>query len=416
METVRPIWEKISLFKRMVMPLDSDLILESNQVDHVNSAEETALHDCRNRINQYEETLSNGKNWEYYKKIVNPFEIVYTQKKYHNFPESICFLKPLSRSYFKMIEMLDLLQFFEMFPQETIRTAHVCEGPGGFIEALFDEAGKQNRTIHSSVAMTLKSRKTNIPGWKRATHFLQKNKNINIIFGKDHTGDIMKPENQQYFIDYTAQPDQERNIHIFTADGGFDFSCDYMKQETMVFPLLLASTKIGLEVLKVGGVFILKLFDFYHQCTMDLLRLLSFHFEEWLLYKPCMSRPCNPEHYFIGKGFIGCSDKVLDVMRLWCSMLEHGQPLESLFVPRRMDCECEWLQQVRHTSFQLQTEYLERVFSIIESNNEDEIRAYLKRNERSSYEWCVRFKVPIFSRRHRLIEESQSDPQASFPQ
>ena len=63
-----------------------------------------------------------------------------------------------------------------------------------------------------------------------------------------------------------------------------------------------------------------------------------------------------------------------------------------------------------------QTEYLERVFSIIESSNEDEIRAYLKRNERSSYEWCVRFKVPIFSRRCRLIEASQSDPQASFPQ
>ena len=187
-----------------------------------------------------------------------------------------------------------------------------------------------------------------------------------------------------------------------------------MKQETMVFPLLLASTKIGLEVLKVGGVFVLKLFDFYHQCTIDLLRLLSFHFEEWLLYKPCMSRPCNPEHYFIGKGFTGCSDKVLDVMRLWCSMLEHGQPLESLFVPHCMDCD--WLQQVRHASFQLQTEYLERVFSIIDTNNDEEICAYLKRNERSSYEWCMRFKVPIFSRRCRSIEASQSDPQASFPQ
>jgi len=417
METVRPTWEKTTLFRQIIQPLESDLVLESNQIDHVNSAEETALHQCRNRITRYEESLSNGKNWEYYKKIVNPFEIVYTQKKYQNFPESICFLKPLSRSYFKMIEMLDLLQFFGMFPQETIRTAHVCEGPGGFIEALFDEAGKHDMKIHSSTAMTLKSRKTNIPGWKRATHFLQKNKNINIIFGKDYTGDIMKPENQQYFIDYTAQPDQERTIHIFTADGGFDFSCDYMKQETMVFPLLLASTKIGLEVLKVGGVFVLKLFDFYHQCTIDLLRLLSFHFEEWTLYKPCMSRPCNPEHYFIGKGFTGCSDKVLDVMRLWCSMLEHGQPLESLFVPQQI--ESEWLQhiqQVRQASFHLQTEYLERVFSIIESSNEDEIRAYLKRNERTSYEWCVRFKVPIFSRRYHLIEASQSDPPASFPQ
>ena len=102
-------------------------------------------------------------------------------------------------------------------------------------------------------------------------------------------------------------------------------------------------------------------------------------------------------------------------------MLEHGQPLESLFVPQQIEseCECEWLQhiqQVRQTSFHLQTEYLERVFSIIESSTEEEIRAYLKRNERTSYEWCVRFKVPIFSRRYHLIEASQSDPPVSFPQ
>jgi hypothetical protein len=171
----------------------------------------------------------------------------------------------------------------------------------------------------------------------------------------------------------------------------------------MVFPLLLASTKIGFEVLKVGGVFVLKIFDFYHQCTMDLLRLLSYHFEEWTLYKPCMSRPCNPEHYFIGKGFTGCSDKVLDVLRLWCSMLENGQPLDSLFVPNNSLEITQIIHTLRNTSFQSQTEYLERVFSIIDTNQEDEIRSYLKKNERTSYEWCVRFKVPIFSR--RLVTE-----------
>jgi 23S rRNA U2552 (ribose-2'-O)-methylase RlmE/FtsJ len=407
-------WENITLFKRIEDPID-DLILESNQVEHHNSDEENALHRCRNRINQYEETLTNGKNWEYYKKIVNPFEIVYTQKKYPNFPESICYLKPLSRSYFKMIEMLDLTCFFDQFPKEEIRSAHVCEGPGGFIEALFDEAVRQKRIIQTSLAMTLKSRKTNIPGWKRATYFLQKNKNVRILFGKDHTGDIMKSENQQYFIDYSNQY-EKGTMHLFTADGGFDFSCDYTKQETMVFPLLLASTKIGLEVLKVGGVFVLKMFDFYHQCTLDLLRLLSFHFEEWTLYKPCMSRPCNPEHYFIGKGFTGCSDKVLDVMRLWCSMIENNQPLESLFSNHDASGCHSILQILRKSSFHSQTEYLEQVFSIIDTNQEETIRSYLKRNERASFEWCVRFKVPISSRSFHLAEALHNDRQASSPQ
>lgn len=403
METV-PIkphgWDDIALLKRITDPIEH-VVLESNQVIHHESDEEAALHRCRNRINHYEESLPNGKNWEYYKKIVNPFEIVYTQKKYPNFPDSICYLKPLSRSYFKMIEILDMIQFYRLFPSEEIRTAHVCEGPGGFIEALLDEAHKQRRTVHTSLAMTLRSRKTNIPGWKRATSFLQKNKNVHILFGKDHTGDIMKPENQQYFIDHA----NEGSMHIFTADGGFDFSCDYMKQETMVFPLLLASTKIGFEVLKIGGVFVLKIFDFYHQCTLDLLQLLAFHFEEWTLYKPCMSRPCNPEHYFIGKGFTGCSDKTLDALRLWCSIIENNQPLESLFHPEKSSEFQRIIQALRKASFQSQTEYLGRVFSIIESNNEDQIRSYLKRNERSSYEWCIRFKVPIFSQNRRVIEE-----------
>jgi hypothetical protein len=271
--------------------------------------------------------------------------------------------------------------------------------------------------------MTLRSRQSNIPGWKRATQFLQKNKNVRVIFGEDHTGDIMKAINQQYFIDYAIHPDYGGKMDIFTADGGFDFSYDYTKQEHMIFPLLVASTKIGFEVLKVGGVFILKLFDFYQKSTVDLLYLLSYHFHEWTIYKPGMSRPCNPEHYFIGKGFTGCSDEVLDSMRLWCSILENNQPLDSLFHAHTSHSSHSTyapefsaiIQRLRKESFQSQTEYLERVFYMIDKNDDDLIKAYLKKNEKSSYEWCVRFNMPIFAQRRRLIEASHSDLPASSP-
>ena len=407
-------WESILLYGRTI--LLAQPMRESNHVEHNISTEEAALHECRNRISIYEESLMNGKNWEYYKKIVNPYELVYTQKKYPNFPESICFLKPLSRSYFKMIEMTDLIHFFHLFPGEIIRTAHVCEGPGGFIEALFDEVVKYNRKIQSSIAMTLKSKRTNVPGWKRASYFLQKNKNVRILFGEDDTGDIMKPENQQYFIDYATTAESGGKVHMFTADGGFDFSCDYTKQEQMVFPLLLASTKIGLEVLKVGGVFILKLFDFYHPSTVDLLYFLSHFFEEWTLYKPGMSRPCNPEHYFIGKGFVGCSEEALDILRLWCSIAENQQPLVRLFCSEVHRDFHGIIDQLRKKSFHTQTVYLEQVFDIIEKNDEEQIRHYLMRNERTSYDWCVRFNVPMYAHRRRLIEESQNDLLVSSPQ
>jgi len=428
------------IFTKTIHPITRQFILEPNILHATNSAEEDMLHSYRNRIHTYEMNLTNGKNWEYYKKIVNPFELVYTQKKYEYFPDSICCLRPLSRSYFKMVEILDLIHFFDMnylpvsglggvaqglsgvaqglsgVASSGLRTAHVCEGPGGFIEALFDESAKRKRKVNVSVAMTLRSRQSNIPGWKRASQFLQKNKNIRVIFGEDHTGDIMKAINQQYFIDYAIHPDYGGKMDIFTADGGFDFSYDYTKQEQMIFPLLVASTKIGFEVLKVGGTFILKLFDFYQKSTMDLLYLLSYHFQEWTIYKPGMSRPCNPEHYFIGKGFIGCSDEVLDSMRLWCCILENNQPLDSLFYTPYAPEFSSIIHRLREESFKSQTEYLERVFYMIDKNDDELIKSYLKRNEKSSYEWCVRFNVPIYSQRRRLVEALHSDLPASSPQ
>jgi 23S rRNA U2552 (ribose-2'-O)-methylase RlmE/FtsJ len=402
-------WENLRIFKRNSMNISTTFELESKECNHTISEEEATLHEYRNRISEYESASTNGKNWEYYKKIVNPYELVYTQRKYDEFPDSICFLKPLSRSYFKMVEMLEIMIFFTTFRSENVRAAHVCEGPGGFIEALYDEAFKNRKKIQTSIAMTLKSKQTNVPGWKRASQFLQKNRNVRILYGQDETGDIMKPENQEYFIDYCIHPAYGGKMNIFTADGGFDFSCDYAKQEKMIFPLLLASTKIGFEVLRKGGVFILKMFDFYEKATVDLLYFLSCHFSEWTLYKPAMSRPCNPEQYFIGKGFTGCSDEVSDVMRLWCSMLENNQPLESLF---KVDLPSDFLKIVdglRTHSFNRQTEYLEKVFFIIDKNDDSLIQNYLKKNEKTSYEWCSRFKVPISPRR-RLTGDSQTYP------
>jgi 23S rRNA U2552 (ribose-2'-O)-methylase RlmE/FtsJ len=405
-------WENIKVFKRTSLSLGL-FELESKEHPHTISEEEATLHEYRNRISDYESTLRNGKNWEYYKKVVNPYEIVYTQRKYEDFPDSICLLKPLSRSYFKMIEMLDLAKFYTTFRSENVRASHVCEGPGGFIEALYDEAFKCKKKVQTSIAMTLKSRQTNVPGWKRASQFLQKNRSVRILYGEDDTGDIMKPENQQYFIDYCIHPGYGGKMNIFTADGGFDFSCDYSKQEKMIFPLLLASTKIGFEVLRKGGVFILKMFDFYEKATVDLLYFLSCHFAEWTLYKPAMSRPCNPEQYFIGKGFTGCTDEVSDVMRLWCSMLNNQQPVESLFTGSQPAEFQKAISELRTQSFNRQTEYLEKVFFIIDKNDDTLIQSYLKKNEKSSHEWCIRFKVPIAHSRYSAGDSQTYQPTSS---
>lgn len=380
---------------------------EPNVHKHIQSKDESSLYEYRNNINTYSQSFVSN-NWEYYKKIVNPYEIIYTKKKYRNFPDSVSSIKPLSRSYFKMIEILDLIHFYKQ--QQSIRTAHVCEGPGGFIEALYDTSMQNKVFINDTIAMTLQSTKNNIPGWKGTTSFLKKHNNIKIIYGKDNTGDIIKVENQQYYINHVSY-----KYDIFTADGGFDFSSNYMKQEQLVFPLLVASTKIGFEVLKQGGVFILKFIDFYNKATTDLLYFLSCHFMEWTLYKPATSRPCNPEHYFIGKGFIRLSEESIDILYRWCNILENKDDLESLLISDYSEEFTKIIEEIRRESALSQITYLKRVFDIIEQNNDNLIQRYLKYNLESSYEWCKRFNIPILisSTVFPLIEESQNVQQDS---
>jgi 23S rRNA U2552 (ribose-2'-O)-methylase RlmE/FtsJ len=361
--------------------------LNPNRVKHIPSASEVRLYEHRNRINEYSSSIA-PNNWEYYKKIVNPYELVYTKKKYKNFPDCISTIRPLSRSYFKMIEILKLIGFFGQ--SKRIRTAHVCEGPGGFIEALYTAAEKNKVHIDDSIAMTLQSTKNTIPGWRYAAHFLRTHNNIKIISGKDQTGDITKVDNQQFYIHSV----DKQKCDIFTADGGFDFSSNYMKQEELVFPLLVASTKIGLEVLKPGGTFILKFIDFYNKATTDLLYFLSCHFVEWTLYKPAMSRPCNPEHYFIGKGFTRCIEDSLQAMYAWCNRFENNDIMESLLKTEYSPEFIQIINDIRDASAQSQIEYLTKVFDIIEQKDECIVQEYLTYNRESSYEWCKWFDVP----------------------
>jgi len=275
------------------------------------------------------ETLDSLNEWEFLKRSSNPYELVFSQSQDSRIPPSISSIRPLSRSFFKMVEILGVLDFFNrhksVMRKNTIRSSHVCEGPGGFIESLLYLSKRHFFTLENAWAMTLKPTKANIPGWKRAYHFLRKSPMVHIEYGADETGDIIVPENQLAFLDKTRG-----RCHIFTADGGFDFSEHYGTQEEEVFPLLVSSSLIGLQTMVKGGDFILKVFDTELDSTRDLLAILAYCFDEWTLYKPALSRPCNAEKYFLGRGcrfvptwIINILSKLRDHSRVTTEHLKH---------------------------------------------------------------------------------------------
>ena len=380
--------------------------------------EEALLHELRKKIQLYEvgqqQTSGQVSTWEYYKKVVNPYELVYTQKKYEDFPESVCIQQPLSRSYFKILEVLSITDFLtDVKPSQRLCSAHVCEGPGGFIQGFLEECSRRRLNVGVSTAITLKPTQQNVPGWKRAAHFLQKNKQVRVVYGKDGTGDLLSYENQNDFI--RSVPNK---VHFFTGDGGFDFSTDYDSQEKTIFPLLVASVRTGFEVLAPGGVFVLKFFDLYYDGTKDLICFLSKCFRRWTLYKPATSRPCNPEIYFLGDRFLPPPPPVMETLRTWCKEQEiRKQPPRRLLAALPVSFSLT-IDSFLRDSVTLQTEYLRKVFHLIETPRTKEeqavhIRDLLKRHEVISYDWCRAFNAPVYPQRVRLIAASRKCLQES---
>lgn len=396
-----PPWKIVQLFKGEIQ--DSSFNLQSLQ--SFPNLNQKYLEELRQIISHYDTPpLFINDNWEYYKKIVNPYELVYTQNKYVNFPPSVCILRPLSRSYFKMIELLEVFKFFNSistteYPRG-IRTAHACEGPGGFVEALFDLAEKHKVKISQSTAITLRPSLPNIPGWKRATSFLSRNKNIKIVYGVDKTGDILKLENQEFFI-REVEDSVHNKVHIYTADGGLDFSDDYLHQENKIFPLLLASAKLGLGVLKKEGMMIMKFFDIQNRNTTQLIYFLQQFFKQWTLYKPAVSRPCNPEQYFVGIGFKGISNDILLKLDDWqknpsLNIFEKG--MDSNFLNNILS--------IQNSLIEYQIQYLIEIFGIINEIRYEydltgktdkvsrKILNILNKNITKCVTWCREFHMP----------------------
>ena len=363
-------WKAKPKFNKIFTWTDELRILENTNV-----AKELAT--AKNAI----ETCGPQYIWNFAKKIINPYELVYTYKK-DNIPKSLSMHIPLSRSYFKMIEILQLTGYFtKRTSKMSLSTAHVCEGPGGFIEAIYEIASRNSIKIKNTHAITLRSTQPHIPGWRRAQQFLQRHRQVKIEYGPDNTGDILIKENRDDFIRKTGK------VNIYTADGGFDFTADYLAQEKSIFPLIVASAYIGFSVLDNNGFFVLKIFDQFEIATQQLIIFMSSLFDQWTIYKPATSRPCNSEQYFIGYGFRGI--KRDDLVQLE-HLIEFGVMPQTIF-----DDIDEY---IHNSAMTTQIDFLQRAQGLVtkwhkSAPTSDELEHLWNYVLQSSIKFCKLFKI-----------------------
>lgn len=280
---------------------------ENDQFDVVMGICRNNQHDKLNSINQsLKQVITNYKNkitelnrlyrsnlWDKYKKLSNEYEYIFNMS---NNSHNVSAYTPISRSFFKMWEMLhDLSSNLGIDRESPLRCMFLAEGPGGFVEAI---GNRRLSRIHTDTyfGVTLKSDKKCVPVWKvgNTIPLVQ-------LYGKDGTGNISSTEN----IDDIVATVGAHSIDFVTADGGFDFSSNFNHQEQMSLSLLLAEILAALMLQREGGSFIIKFFDCFNLDTIMLINVLALSYDNIHVMKPLTSRPANSERYFICTGYKG---------------------------------------------------------------------------------------------------------------
>lgn len=332
------------------------------------SKNQLLLEDLKRNKNK----IDNQKNWDIAKKYANIYEFIFS---FNN--DGVANVVPISRSYFKLVEVLKdnnvLVNNLE------IKAACICEGPGGFIQAINNVYN--DKKIHPVDCITLLSNDKRVPNWK-----LKNITNYKICYGYDNTGNIYNLQNIDFFVD-TVGP---HSCNLVTADGGFDFSKNFNAQEKDFLLLMLCEIYICLNIQQEGGTFIIKAFDLFDINTINMIALLRLFYDKITIQKPKTSRPANSEKYLICSNFTLQNKHLLDHIK---SKVYHR--VFSIDEIISLDLQMNTLIHIYEYNTQFvnsQIFYINKTLTLLHSNH-----LVKNTNVEKCIEWCKKYDIPIKS-------------------
>ena len=337
--------------------------------------------------------------WDNIKKYVNPYEYIHTQIP--DCKSSVSKAKPISRSYYKLIEIIHYLNLLENYENEILSTFHLAEGPGGFMEAIIWLRSKYNISKKDSYhGMTLiNDDDSNIPGWKK-NEILKRHLNVQLITGKSKDGDLLKSENLKFCYDNYVS-----SMNIITGDGGFDFSVDFNKQELLSCKLILAQILYAIIMQKKNGTFIIKFFDIFYKPTCDMIYMLSCFYDKIFIMKPNTSRYANSERYVICKSFKDNISKSV-LLPIFMDIIKKTQ--NCTYITNILDLELPnifitKLEEVNAVLGQQQLDCINNTIQLLEnSKNTDKLEQLKQTNIQKCINWCTKFDIPC----HKIIQQT----------
>lgn len=348
------------------------------------------------------------EQWDEFKRLLSPYELIHVSRNSARHLENIANVVPLSRSYFKMIEMLqDFKIFAETKAGQKVVTAHIAEGPGGFVEATCHtrRGVVADGAEDAMYGITLKPKADDAagnrdcaPGWSAAASFLRRNPHVKLHYGHDDTGDLCNLQNIDSFVEHVG----EHSCALVTGDGGFDFSTNFSKQEENSLLLIMCEVYTSLRLVARGGTIVCKFFDAQMPSTVDVMNALSYNFFRVSITKPACSRPANSERYVVAQNYHG---KYIDCV---ASAMRRAIQTAVASTPSRMPGRLfeandpRLLQLVGHYNHQhavSQISAISKCLAMIDAYNlqeqslENQFSEIMRGQIQCGYTWCQKYGI-----------------------
>ena len=338
------------------------------------------LQDMKSRIDSVPD------EWDHFKKYTNVYEFIHTQ--HPKTKMSVCPLTPLSRSFFKIVEICRQFKLLDELGSEDMQFFSFAEGPGGFIQGL---AHMRANSGDQYYGMTLRSdSNTSVPGWRKTKEFLQSHQNVHTVYGASNTGDLLRSENLLW-----CHEEYSGRFDFITGDGGFDFTNDFSKQEANSLALCFAQVAFALAAQRENGTFVLKVFDITTAAAVDLVFLLANNYRHIRIYKPHSSRSANSEKYIICTQFMGAVRAVhVRYMAQVLGTLANGMAPRRFLTSAIPYAFITKLQEANAVFGQLQIESISQTLSVIRRHPTDKIDSLVRNNTAKCVSWCQKYKLP----------------------
>jgi len=338
-----------------------------------------------NYITELKKQIDHYNNeWDNIKRYINPYEFIHT--KIPGEKVAICKYIPISRSFFKLIEIYYCFSINKFINPTKPKSLHLAEAPGGFIEAtlFYSKIHKIDYDIMVGISLVNKNN-NNTPLWNNSA--FDKYKNVVLENNPDYNYDMT---NYNTF-NYLKKKYADTYFNIITADGGFDFSSDFNNQEIQSQPLILAEILYAISFQEIGGIFILKMFDCFTLLTVQYLYLLTSFYEKVYIYKPNTSRLANSERYIICINYKNTIENRNHFIESIPNILSKSYDLKSIL---NLEIPLYFYQRIEEINAilgQQQLEAISSTISLITHKTQKEKLVNLKENNiQKCITWCTK--------------------------